>query len=116
MLTPSGRSTSAAASPSESLPLISPNDQDEPKAEGGQRIAFEPDTPIRPLRWVDRLAENPPTKRDSDPVVFLSGKKEWLRIGLVGRIIDWIGRDMWPTAEAALNPLCLKYGDEVLGF
>ena len=105
MLTPSGRSTSAAASSSESLPLISENDQDELKAENGQRIPFEPDTPIRPLRWVDRLAESSPAG-NGDSATFLSGKKEWLKVGLVGKIsiglvAMWILNLMWPAAEAA---------------
>jgi hypothetical protein len=86
-LTPSGRSTSAAPS-SESLPLISGNDQDEPKDENGQRIPFEPDTPIRPLRWVDRLAETSPTTRNGDSATFLSGKKEWLE-GKIGIGVDF---------------------------
>ena len=106
MLTPSGRSTSAAASSSESLPLISEDDQDELKAENGQRIPFEPDTPIRPLRWVDRLAESSSTAGNGDSATFLSDKKEWLKVGLVGKIsiglvVMWILNLMWPAAEAA---------------
>lgn len=105
-LTPSGRSTSAAASSSESLPLISENDRDEPRDENGQRIPFEPDTPIRPLRWVDRLADGPSPTRTGDPAAFMSGKKEWLKVGLVGRIsiglvAMWILNLMWPAAEVA---------------
>ena len=106
ILTPSGRSTAAAASPSESLPLVSDNERDELKDENDQRVQFEPDTPIRPLRWVDRLAESSPTTRNGDSEAFLSNKKEWLKVGLVGKIsigfvIMWILNLMWPTAEAA---------------
>jgi len=106
LLTPSGRSTAAATSPSESLPLVSDNERDEPKDENGQRVPFEPDTPIRPLRWVDRLAESSPTTRNGDSETVLLGKKEWLRVGLVGKIsigfvVMWILNLMWPTAEAA---------------
>jgi len=107
MLTPSGRTaTATAASSSESLPLISDNDQNERKDENGQRIPFEPDTPIRPVRWVDRLAESSPTPRNGDSVTFLSGEKEWLKVGLVGKIsigfvVMWMLNLMWPTAEAA---------------
>ena len=106
LLTPSGRSTAAAASPSESLPLVSDNERDELKDENDQRVQFEPDTPIRPLRWVDRLAESSPTTRNGDSEAFLSDKKEWLKVGLVGKIsigfvIMWILNLMWPTAEAA---------------
>lgn len=105
MLTPSGRSTAAATSPSESIPLISDSDQDEPKGENGQRMPPEPDTPIRPVRWVDRLAENSPTIRNSDSTAFLSGK-EWPKVGLVGKlsiglVVMWILNLMWPTAETA---------------
>ena len=106
MLAPSGRSTSTAASSSESLPLISPSDRDEPKDEASQRIPFEPDTPIRPIRWVDRLAEGSSTTRNDDSAAFLSGKVEWLEIGLVGKIsigffVMWILNLMWPAAETA---------------
>ena len=106
LLTPSGRTTAAAASPSESLPLVSDNERNEPKDENGQRILFEPDTPIRPLRWVDRLAESSPTTRNGDSATFLSDEKEWLRVGLVGKIsigfvVMWFLNLMWPTAEAA---------------
>ena len=103
MLTPSGRSTSAVASPSESLPLISSNDQDDQKDEGGQRMQFEPDTPIRPVRWVDRLAEGPSTTRTGGSAMFLSGKKVWPKVGLAGKIsiglvVMWILNLMWPAA------------------
>ena len=106
MLTPSGRNTSAAVASSESLPLISGNDQDERKDENGQRMPLEPDTPIRPLRWVDRLAESSPTTRNGDSATFLSGKKEWPKIGLVGKIsigffVMWVLNLMWPAAETA---------------
>lgn len=106
MLTPSGRSASATASSSESLPLIPQNDQNGSKDENGQRVPFEPDTPIRPLRWVDRLAENPSTTRNGDSATFLASEKEWSKIGLVGKIsiglvVMWILNLMWPTAEAA---------------
>jgi N-acetylneuraminate 9-O-acetyltransferase len=106
MLTPSGRSTSATASPSESLPLISDNDQDELKDGNGLRIHFEPDTPIRPVRWVDRLAESSATTtRNGNPATLLSGK-EWLRVGLVGKlsiglVVMWVLNLMWPAAEVA---------------
>ncbi|KAF9787289.1 Cas1p-domain-containing protein [Thelephora terrestris] len=105
MLTPSGR-TSATASPSESLPLITDNDQDEPKDGSGERIPFEPDTPIRPVRWVDRLAESPATTtRDASSTAFLSRRKEWPEVGLVGRlslglVAMWILNLMWPAAES----------------
>ena len=104
LLTPSGRSTSATASPSESLSLISDSDQDEPKDGSGLRIPFEPDTPIRPVRWVDRLAENPATTaRNGNSATFLSGK-EWFKVGLVGKlsiglVVMWILNLMWPAAE-----------------
>jgi len=106
MLTPSGRSASATASSSESLPLIPQNDQNGSKDENGQRVPFEPDTPMRPLRWVDRLAENPSTTRNGDSATFLASEKEWSKIGLVGKIsiglvVMWILNLMWPTAEAA---------------
>ena len=106
LLTPSGRSTSATASPSESLPLILPNDQDELKDENGQRILFEPDTPIRPVRWVDRLAESSSTTRNGDSSTFLSSKKEWLKLGLVGKlsvglVVMWILNLMWPATEGS---------------
>ena len=106
LLTPSGRSTSAAAPSPESLPLISPNGQDEQKDEDGQRILVEPDTPIRPIRWVDRLAESPSITRNGDPAGFLSGKEEWLKVGLVGKlsvglIVMWVLNLMWPATEAA---------------
>lgn len=105
LLTPSGR-TSATASPSESLPLISDNDQDESKDGNGQQMPLEPDTPIRPVRWVDRLAESPATTRNGSSPTFLSRRKEWLEVGLVGRlsiglVVMWILNLMWSTAEAA---------------
>ena len=103
---PSGRTASAAAPSSESLPLISDDHQDESKDENGRRVPFEPDTPTRPPRWVDRLAESSSTTRSSDSAMFLSGKKEWLKVGLVGKIsiglvVMWVLNLMWPTAEAA---------------
>ena len=102
-LAPSGWSTSTAASSSESLPLISLTDQDEPKDKDDQRIPLEPDTPIRPLRWVDRLAEGSSTTRNDDSAAFLSEKREWLKVGLVGKIsiglvVMWILNLMWPAA------------------
>ena len=101
MLTPSGRGISAAVPPSESLPLISDNDQDESKDE---RMPPEPDTPTRPVRWVDRLAEGSPAPRNNNSVTFLSEKKEWLKVGLVGRIsigfvVMWVLNLMWPSIE-----------------
>jgi len=105
ILTPSGRSTSATTSPSESLPLISDNGQDEPKDGKGPRIPFEPDTPIRPIRWVDRLAEtSATTARNGNSTSFLSGK-QWFKVGLVGKlsiglVVMWILNLMWPAAVA----------------
>ena len=101
MLTPSGRGVSAVASSSESLPLISDNDRDESKNE---RMPPEPDTLIRPVRWVDRLAEGSPTTRTNDSATFLSEKKEWFEVGLVGRIsigfvVMWVLNLMWPSVE-----------------
>ena len=106
MLTPSGRSTSAAASSSESPLLTPPNDQDEQKDEDGQLIPPEPDTPIRPARWMERLAESSPTTRSGDPTISLPGKKDWFKVGLVGKIsiglvVMWILNLAWPDAEAA---------------
>ena len=91
------------ASPSESLPLISSNDQDDQKDESGQRMQFEPDTPIRPVRWVDRLAEGPSTTRTGGSGMFLSRKKVWPKVGLAGKIsiglvVMWILNLMWPAA------------------
>ena len=105
LLTPSGRSTSTTASPSESLPLISDNDQDEQKDGNGQRIPPEPDTPIRPVRWVDRLAEGPAVPRNGGSTTILPRRGEWTKVGLVGRlsiglVVMWVLNLMWPTAEA----------------
>lgn len=103
MLTPSGRGISAVASSTESLPLISDNGRDESKDE---RMPPEPDTPIRPVRWVDRLAEGSPTTRTNNSATFLSEKREWLEVGLVGRIsigfvVMWVLNLMWPSVETA---------------
>jgi len=86
MSTPSG-GTSATASPSESLPLISDNDQEKPKGGSGERIPLELDTLIRPVQWVDRLPESPATTtRDGSSTAFLSRRKEWPEVGLMGRL------------------------------
>jgi hypothetical protein len=106
LLTPSGRTTSATASPSESIPLISDGDREELKDENGVRVPFEPDTPIRPVRWVDRLAEGSVvTARNGGSGVGLAGKG-WVRVGLVGRLaigfgVMWVLNLMWPAVEAA---------------
>ena len=102
----SGRGNSSATPSPESLPLISSNDGDEPKDESGQGTPIEPDTPIRSVRWVDRLAETPPSARGGDSATFLPGKKEWFKVGLVGKIaiglvVMWVLNLMWPAAEAA---------------
>lgn len=105
-LNTSGRGNSSATPSPESLPLISPNNREGPKDEEDQEIPVEPDTPIRPVRWVDRLAESSPTTRNGDSTAFLSGKKEWPKVGLVGKIsiglvAMWVLNLMWPAAEAA---------------
>ena len=105
LLTPSGRSTSTIASPSESLPLISDNDQDGQKDGNGQRIPLEPDTPIRPVRWVDRLAEGPGVVRNGGSATISSRREEWMKVGLVGRlsiglVVMWVLNLMWSSAEA----------------
>ena len=102
----SGRGNSSAMPSPESLPLISPINRDEPKDENDQGIPPEPDTPLRPVRWVDRLAESSPTTRNGDSAGLLSGKKEWFKVGLVGKIsfglvVMWVLNLMWPVAEAA---------------
>ena len=105
----SGRGSSVATPSPESLPLISPNNQDETKDENGQGMPLEPDTPIRPIRWVDRLAENASTTRNGGSGTLLSpGKEEWewLRVGLVGRIsiglvVMWVLNLMWPSVATA---------------
>ena len=100
----SGRSTSTTASPSESLPLISDSDQDGLKDGNSLRVPFEPDTPLRPVRWVDRLAESSATTaRNGNSATFLSGK-EWLKVGLVGKlsiglVVMWILNMMWPASD-----------------
>ena len=106
ILIPSGRSTSAAPSPSESRPLILENNLGEPKDGDDERIPLEPDTPIRPVRWVDRLAESPTVMpRSSSSATFFSGRKEWLKVGLVGKlsiwlVVMWILNLMWPGPDA----------------
>ena len=102
----SGRGISSATLLPESLPLITPNGRDEPKDENGEEMSPEPDTPLRSVRWVDRLVESPPTTRNSDSAAFLSGKKEWLKVGVVGKIsiglvAMWVLNLMWPAPEAA---------------
>ncbi|EIW87471.1 hypothetical protein CONPUDRAFT_79031 [Coniophora puteana RWD-64-598 SS2] len=51
----SGRGAGSNPSGAESVPLTSQQTEHDKPAE-----AREPDTPTRPLRWVDRLAEGPP--------------------------------------------------------
>ena len=102
----SGRGNSSATPSPESLPLISPANRDELKDEEDQGIPVEPDTPIRPVRWVDRLAESSPTTRNGDSAAALSGKREWPKVGLAGKIsiglvVMWVLNLMWPVAEAA---------------
>lgn len=104
---PMGGNSSAVHSESDadgaqevSIPLISPNLDHHLKDADGNPLPPEPDTPFRPRRWVDRLAEQAPASSNLQRMWYREG--QW-RFGVKARLtlaicvlclLNWL----WPDS------------------
>ncbi|KAH7910888.1 10 TM acyl transferase domain found in Cas1p-domain-containing protein [Hygrophoropsis aurantiaca] len=91
------RNTGPSETNSESVPLTAQSGDEAHKDEEGSPYGPEPDTPIRPRRWLDRLAESP--RQPSPGFKVWYGQSDWLpgvKTKLaVGVIMMWIANAFW---------------------
>ncbi|KAH9487018.1 putative O-acetyltransferase CAS1 [Psilocybe cubensis] len=100
--TQSSPETPLAADEQEIIISLSPLQADDTfKDESGNPLPVEPDTPIRPGRWVDRLAQNPsqPASHSFTQRLFAANTSWTIRLGvriLAFFVVLWLLNVFWP--------------------